>query len=58
MNTDVEIEILNEEVALALPAGSLRTEKTLFCCSLLGITRDDLNNFLTKKLKAKISILL
>ncbi|MGY8772785.1 MAG: efflux RND transporter periplasmic adaptor subunit, partial [Gammaproteobacteria bacterium] len=29
MNTDVEIEILNEEVALALPAGSLRTRKDI-----------------------------
>jgi HlyD family secretion protein len=29
MNTDVEIEILNEKVAIALPAGSLRTRKDI-----------------------------
>ena len=37
MNTDVEIEILNEEVALALPAGSLRTRKDVV--SVAGIIR-------------------
>jgi hypothetical protein len=30
MNTDVEIEILNEKVAIALPAGSLRTRKDIW----------------------------
>ena len=50
MNTDVEIEILNEEVALALPAGSLRTRKDIASVApLLGITKKDLNNFLTEK---------
>tara|TARA_B110000967_G_scaffold203565_1_gene244446 strand:- start:807 stop:2003 length:1197 start_codon:yes stop_codon:yes gene_type:complete len=50
MNTDVEIEILNEEVALALPAGSLRTRKDIASVApLLGITQKDLNNFLTEK---------
>ena len=50
MNTDVEIEILNEEVALALPAGSLRTLKDIASVApLLGITKKDLNNFLTEK---------
>ena len=50
MNTDVEIEILNEEVALALPAGSLRTSKDIASVApLLGITKKDLNNFLTEK---------
>jgi HlyD family secretion protein len=50
MNTDVEIEILNEEVALALPAGSLRTRKDIVSVApLLGITQKDLNNFLTEK---------
>ena len=50
MNTDVEIEILNEEVALALPAGSLRTRKDIASVApLLGITQKDLHNFLTEK---------
>jgi HlyD family secretion protein len=51
MNTDVEIEILNEEVALALPAGSLRTRKDVVSVSaLLGIKEDDLSNFLDKRM--------
>ena len=50
MNTDVEIEILNEEVALALPAGSLRTRKDIRSVApLLGIKEDELNSFLIKK---------
>ena len=50
MNTDVEIEILNEEVALALPAGSLRTRKDIVSvASLLGIKQADLDIFLSKK---------
>ena len=51
MNTDVEIEILNEEVALALPAGSLRTRIDVVSVSaLLGIKEDDLSNFLDKRM--------
>ena len=50
MNTDVEIEILNEEVALALPAGSLRTRKDVVSVAgLLGIKQSDLESFLSKK---------
>jgi len=50
MNTDVEIEILNEEVALALPAGSLRTRKDIVSVAgLLGIKQADLDIFLSKK---------
>ena len=50
MNTDVEIEILNEEVALALPAGSLRTRKDVVSVAgLLGIKESDLESFLSKK---------
>ncbi|MDB9947121.1 efflux RND transporter periplasmic adaptor subunit [Gammaproteobacteria bacterium] len=50
MNTDVEIEILNEEVALALPAGSLRTRKDVVSVAgLLGIKQTDLDSFLSKK---------
>ena len=50
MNTDVEIEILNEEVVLALPAGSLRTRKDVVSVAgLLGIKESDLESFLSKK---------
>ena len=50
MNTDVEIETLNEKVALALPAGSLRTRKDIVSvASLLNIEQEQLNNFLEKK---------
>ena len=54
MNTDVEIEILNEEVALALPAGSLRTRKDIISvASLLGIKQADLDTFLSKKVQGE-----
>ena len=48
MNTDVEIEILNEQVALALPAGSLRTRKDVKTVALLlGIPQGEINSFLS-----------
>ena len=48
MNTDVEIEILNEQVALALPAGSLRTRKDVKTVALLlGISQSEINSFLS-----------
>jgi HlyD family secretion protein len=54
MNTDVEIEILNEEVPLALPAGSLRTRKDIVSvASLLGIKQADLDTFLSKKVQGE-----
>jgi len=54
MNTDVEIEILNEEVALALPAGSLRTRKDIGSVApLLGIKEGELNNFLAKRVEGE-----
>ena len=54
MNTDVEIEILNEEVPLALPAGSLRTRKDIQSAALLlGIAKEDLNRFLAKKVQGE-----
>jgi len=54
MNTDVEIEILNEEVALALPAGSLRTRKDIASVApLLGIKKGELNNFLSKRVEGE-----
>jgi len=50
MNTDVEIEILNEKVALALPAGSLRTRKDIISVApLLNIKQEQLTTFLANK---------
>ena len=54
MNTDVEIEILNEEVAIALPAGSLRTRKDITSAAgLLGINKIELNAFLSKRVEGE-----
>ncbi len=50
MNTDVEIEILNEKVPLALPAGSLRTRKDILSvATLLNIRQEELTTFLANK---------
>jgi len=47
MNTDVEIEIIKEEVALALPAGSLRTRKDVKSVALLlGLSSLEVSSFL------------
>lgn len=47
MNTDVEIEIIKEEVALALPAGSLRTRKDVRSVAmLLGLSANEVSSFL------------
>ena len=54
MNTDVEIEILNEKVAISLPAGSLRTRKDILSVApLLNIKEDQLRNFLAKKVEGE-----
>ena len=47
MNTDVEIEIIKEEVALAIPAGSLRTRKDVRSAALLlGLSANEISSFL------------
>ena len=54
MNTDVEIEILNEQVALALPSGSLRTRRDVMTVAmLLGLDNDQINSFLEKKVEGE-----
>ena len=54
MNTDVEIEILNEQVALALPSGSLRTRRDVVTVAmLLGLDNDQINSFLEKKVEGE-----
>ncbi|MEK9649358.1 MAG: efflux RND transporter periplasmic adaptor subunit [Gammaproteobacteria bacterium] len=54
MNTDVEIEIIKEEVALALPAGSLRTRKDVKSVALLlGIPEDEISSFLANRVEGE-----
>jgi HlyD family secretion protein len=54
MNTDVEIEILNEQVALALPSGSLRTRRDVTTVAmLLGLDDVQINSFLEKKVEGE-----
>jgi HlyD family secretion protein len=48
MNTEVEIEILNENVTLAVPAGALRTRKDIaFVASLVGVSKEEIKDFLS-----------
>ena len=50
----VEIEILNEQVALALPSGSLRTRRDVMTVAmLLGLDDDQINSFLEKKVEGE-----
>ncbi|MFL2697981.1 MAG: efflux RND transporter periplasmic adaptor subunit [Gammaproteobacteria bacterium] len=50
MNTEVEIEILNKKVSLAIPTGSLQTRKSIKSLSeYIGIDDEDLNEFLSTK---------
>ena len=50
MNTEVEIEILNEKVSLAVPSGSLRTRKDIsFVAALVGVSKEDIRDFLSTR---------
>ena len=50
MNTEVEIEILNEKVSLAVPSGSLRTRKDIsFVAALVGVSKEDIKDFLSTR---------
>ena len=50
MNTEVEIEILNEKASLAVPSGSLRTRKDIsFVASLVGVSKQDIRDFLSSR---------
>lgn len=54
MNTDVEIEIIKEEVALALPAGSLRTRKDVRSVAmLLGLSANEVSSFLESNVEGE-----
>ena len=50
MNTEVEIEILNEKASLAVPSGSLRTRKDIsFVAALVGVSKEDIKDFLSTR---------
>ena len=50
MNTEVEIEILNEKASLAVPSGSLRTRKDIsFIAALVGVPKEDIRDFLSTR---------
>ena len=50
MNTEVEIEILNENVNLAVPSGALRTRKNIaFVASLVGVSKQEIKDFLSTR---------
>ena len=50
MNTEVEIEILNEKASLAVPSGSLRTRKDIsFVAALVGVLKEDIKDFLSTR---------
>ena len=50
MNTEVEIEILNEKASFAVPSGSLRTRKDIsFVAALVGVSKEDLKDFLSTR---------
>ena len=52
MNTEVEIEILNKKVSLAVPSGSLRTRKDIsFVATLIGVSKEDIREFLSTRLE-------
>ena len=50
MNTEVEIEILNEKASFAVPSGSLRTRKDIsFVAALVGVSKEDIKDFLSTR---------
>jgi HlyD family secretion protein len=50
MNTEVEIEILNEKASLAVHSGSLRTRKDIsFVAALVGVSKEDIRDFLSTR---------
>ena len=54
MNTDVVIEILNEEVSLSVPSMSLRTRKDIYsAASILNIPKETVDNFLIDKISGE-----
>jgi len=54
MNTDVVIEILNEEVSLSVPSMSLRTRKDIYsAASIVNIPKETVDTFLKDKVSGE-----
>jgi HlyD family secretion protein len=54
MNTDVVIQILNEDVSIGVPTGSLRTRKDIkSAAALLEMPEEQVKIFLTNKVKGE-----
>ena len=54
MNTDVEIEILNQDVSISAPTMSLRTRKDIYsAASILQINNEDVDSFLKEKVSGE-----
>jgi HlyD family secretion protein len=54
MNTDVIIQILDENVSLSIPTSSLRTRKDIkSAAALLEMPEDQVNTFLKNKVKGE-----
>ena len=54
MNTDVVIEILNEEVSLSVPSMSLRTRKDIYsAASIVNMPKETVDTFLLNKVSGE-----
>mgnify|MGYP001192789273 FL=1 len=54
MNTDVVIEILNEEVSLSVPSMSLRTRKDIYsAASIVNVPKETVDTFLLNKVSGE-----
>ena len=54
MNTDVEIEILNQDVSISAPTMSLRTRKDIYsAASILQINNEEVDSFLKEKVSGE-----
>tara|TARA_B100001741_G_scaffold309478_1_gene307207 strand:- start:1220 stop:2419 length:1200 start_codon:yes stop_codon:yes gene_type:complete len=54
MNTDVVIEILNEQVSMSIPSMSLRTRKDIYsAANIVNIPKEEVDAFLLDKVKGE-----
>ena len=54
MNTDVVIEILNEQVSMSIPSMSLRTRKDIYsAANIVNIPKEEVDLFLVNKVKGE-----
>ena len=54
MNTDVVIEILNEQVSMSIPSMSLRTRKDIYsAANIVNIPNEEVDSFLVERVKGE-----